>query len=464
MQAAEQYPGSIDNRDRAKLRDAGLIEGLIQPFDLVRLRLELEDNYRIEYSNTKRKAGESEKAYTERVHSLASEPLRLYAGVKHGHTITRDIIVPMDITLHALHYVIQKAFGWQNSHLHSYTLPEKYLRQLLKGGIMDWCKLIGILFTSPDMEEFALYWDDDYESGSVRNWLRKKYTGPYVSLCRAESYTQCAQEIGEFIKRHKGKRYVVEYTKELEDGDAVGCEAEALGPFAIGCYPVSERDKPYHQDRARRIKGYFTKEMGFEELPYGAIYSLTYESDYKQLLERLTIGELLAFGDRRLIDEGYPLANGERIYTNCDELLAEVQDMEALESFLEHDTPDHQPMIASVTDTLLYEYDFGDRWRVKITGSFNCADLVEAGRVTQEGIDTAMATVWKTYRPVCIASDGLGVMDDVGGLAGFKTFMKEISIDARKANEEDAANKAGWLEWARGQGWSKRKSAPKNLL
>lgn len=460
IKKVDQYLGAIDDRDKAELGDLGLMEGVDRTFDLVRLHLEMEEDYFLEYHNTKRIVGESDEAFRERVRSKASEVLRVYGGVQYGHTISRDIIVPMDITLHALHYVIQKAFGWQNAHLHSFTIPDRFLGQLLKGGVMDWCKLVGILFASPYVDEDAQFWDDDFEGGSLKTWLRKKYTGPYFSLSRAESYAQCAEEIEEFIERHRGERYVVEYGTEISRIDGI----EATEPSAIGCYPVSKKQDLYYQDREKHIRGYFTKEMSFEELPYNVLDELTFEANYRQLLERLTIGEVMAFGDRQLIDETHPMDVCEYIITDCDALLDEVQKTGDLESFIEYDAPDHQPRISSVTDTLLYEYDFGDSWQLKITGSFNCVDLVEAGRVTQEELDAAMTTVWKTYRPVCIASDGINLMDDVGGLSGFKSFLQDINIDARKATEEEAENKAGLLEWASELGWSKRKSALKNLL
>ena len=36
------------------------------------------------------------------------------------------------------------------------------------------------------------------------------------------------------------------------------------------------------------------------------------------------------------------------------------------------------------TDELLYHYDFGDGWRVRITASDDCPDLVESGRISQK--------------------------------------------------------------------------------
>ena len=47
------------------------------------------------------------------------EVLRKYGKVR--ERISRDILVPAEMPLHNLHYAIQKAFGWQNSHLHHFT-------------------------------------------------------------------------------------------------------------------------------------------------------------------------------------------------------------------------------------------------------------------------------------------------------------------------------------------------------
>ena len=78
-------------------------------------------------------------------------------------SISRDIIAPADITLHALHYAIQKLFGWQNSHLHHYEFPEQIFNELTGGSFARWCSLAGIYFRFPDEELDDLYWDDDYE-------------------------------------------------------------------------------------------------------------------------------------------------------------------------------------------------------------------------------------------------------------------------------------------------------------
>ena len=47
--------------------------------------------------------------------------------------ITRDILVPADITLHALSYAIQRSFGWQNSHLHCFKYPAAVFQEMTGG-------------------------------------------------------------------------------------------------------------------------------------------------------------------------------------------------------------------------------------------------------------------------------------------------------------------------------------------
>jgi hypothetical protein len=104
--------------------------------------------------------------------------LRRYGEAPDG-VITRDILVPSDMPLHNLHYTIQKLFGWQNFHLRMFYLPEKLYIELTKGTVSGWADLVGILFQPPSEAEEDVFWDDDYESGSIMTWLKRKYTGPY---------------------------------------------------------------------------------------------------------------------------------------------------------------------------------------------------------------------------------------------------------------------------------------------
>lgn len=141
--------------------------------------------------------------YGDPIDSEIAETLKKYGNVKHGDTISRDVVVPTDMQLYAVHYLIQRLFGWQNSHLHKFELPEDVMLKLTEGKVSVWSDLVGIVFRSPIMDEEDEFWADDYESGSYKNWLAKKYTGPYQSLCMGEHYDACRQDIKRFTKMNE---------------------------------------------------------------------------------------------------------------------------------------------------------------------------------------------------------------------------------------------------------------------
>lgn len=97
---------------------------------------------------------------------------------------TRELIVPSAIPLHYLHYIIQRAFGFENvaDHLFSLT-PDDFSSVLEAAGgdeLRSYCRLCGILFRFPYGNDEELYWDDDYDGKkSVRTWLKEKYEGSW---------------------------------------------------------------------------------------------------------------------------------------------------------------------------------------------------------------------------------------------------------------------------------------------
>ncbi len=50
-----------------------------------------------------------------------------YADATREGALTRDILIPSDMPLHHLHYVIQRLYGWQNSHLRTFQRREREL-------------------------------------------------------------------------------------------------------------------------------------------------------------------------------------------------------------------------------------------------------------------------------------------------------------------------------------------------
>ncbi len=286
------------------------------------------------------------------------DPIVKYGKV--NKSISRDVLVPVDITLHSLHYVILKLFGWQNGHLHSFSLLEDDFQKLTGDRFDMYAKLCGVYFRFPTEDYEDLYWDDDYEEGrSFSTWLSGKYTGPYSYGGTGDYYLPNQYEVKRF------------------------CEHFA---------DMNPRELTLHEIAERVILG----------------------GNPNNLLERLCVRDVIFIGS----DERDGMQESDNI---CG--------MEA--------TP--------VAHELVYEYDYGDGWEVRIT--------LSQVAYTDEDKDF----VCEQYRPLCIAKDGLSVLDDVGGMWGYRDFLVTIHEGSKEEQEE-------MREWARYLGWTGRNVSPKNML
>lgn len=77
--------------------------------------------------------------------------LRQYGNVEHGQSVSRDIVIPSDLPLYALHYVLQKAFGWKTEKRHHFFIPLERARLLCHDNASMWSCMVGLLFRSPMM-------------------------------------------------------------------------------------------------------------------------------------------------------------------------------------------------------------------------------------------------------------------------------------------------------------------------
>jgi hypothetical protein len=464
----EQYPGILCFRE---LPD-GIMDfskAKCQGEDIVRLHLELihsedkEDAHRQFLEENPQFVDQEQKEIEEQQRVLKS-----YGKLQYGPTISRDIAVPEDMPLYALHYVIQKVFGWQNSHLHHFELPDDVFRKIIGGKVSNWMALVGVLLQSPMMDERDRFWADDYEDGSFKTWLRKKYTGPYMSLNHGEGIMQSREDIA-YVKK-KCAKVVVSYERRKDGTERIFWAHIAQGNEDLS---LSEQDKRF---------GIVRKEIiSIDDLPVESLFQL-FETSPNQVLERLSIGEILVFRDRGLHDQ---IADSEDLCESFEEFMDDDLRSEIDEILASgQDAPWNQPFVAPCTDTLYYNYDYGDNWYVKITGSLGCEDLVEEGRITQDEIDEALITIYSKYKPVCLAADGLPVLDDVGGISGYIRFLRGINQAKEKAYWKQIAKENqlspeeyldlipdNWdyddpdsLDWAKGLGWSKRMPGRKTLL
>lgn len=393
------------------------------------------------------------------------ETLHKFGEVKYGDTISRDIIVPSDIPLYALHYVIQRAFGWQNSHLHMFCIPEEREKAMTDDNAAMWSKMVGVIFRSPLMEEGEEFWADDYNGGSFKNWLRKKYTGSYMSKCRGEGLLSCHKDM---MRLDMDAKYVLVWKKAYD--------------HETGRYDGGERVADVYRafDRAgKKVTGRydFTPDVlgreeivSFKELPVQALRRL-FDIYPLEILERLPVGKVLVSGKKLLKDcskdEYDEVLN--KMCGGAGELYQELE--KRISKIIKDniDSPAAQALPYTFTDRLIYRYDFGDDWKIEITACDGCEDLVESQRISQAELDRALIKCRKLYRPVLIARDGAFLLDDAGGMSGFTEFLKAINPDLEEmedVEERTAAmqEKEEYLEWAEGQGWGKGDAKDINLL
>lgn len=317
--------------------------------------------------------------------------LRRYGESSTGDSISRDILIPSDMPLHNLHYAIQRLFGWQNSHLRRFILPEEIYNRLTGGNVKGWADLVGILFQPPGECEHDVFWDDDYQSGSIKTWLKKKYTGPYFFNGITEDYEWAQHDIKQLFERFP----ILEVKESFSD--------------------YMNRSRGKDKEKLRVIKKAPFIELSLEEMNN----SIIIESGTESLLERLEAARVLA-----LKDDGVCSDHG----------------------------------IFPVTHKLIYNYDFGDDWTVTITKEKDCEELLQKGYILKNELLDAEATVLTKHKPVCIHKDGVFVLDDVGGLHGFISFLKEIY------EGEDKKERSNSRTWAQSLGWSERKISNKLML
>ncbi len=380
--------------------------------------------------------GEVKRLHLELVHYLAPdghdiETLKTLGKIKFGNTISRDVVVPADMPLYAIHYMIQRLFGWQNSHLHTFELEDEEVKRLTENKAGVWLDLMGVIFRSSMMDLNEEFWADDYKSGSIKNWLAGKYTGPYLSLCRGEGYLACQKEMKKYYSM--GDWYV-HTTRFPEDGEEY-----------VRAIPVQGIRGKNDPPDISRSEGENTLEiMPFSEVPVEAMKG-TGERGTFDLLERLPIGCILSPKPVKI--------TGRDILAQLDEELANMERKG-------DDSPKAQinPETA-FTDTIYYGYDSGDGWTVKITMKEDCRDLIYQGRITRYGVEKAIAKCREAYRPVTLAADGEMLMDDVGGPGGFVGFLEKINPDLRGMLpgqvEQAEAQKEEMLSWAQWVGWKK---------
>ena len=122
--------------------------------------------------------------------------------------------------------------------------------------------------------------------------------------------------------------------------------------------------------------------------------------------------------------------------------------------------------VEPLTDTLYYAYDYGDGWEVAITcmdvytvetnasGEQTVKNMLEFPISEKEREQILRASRKHTVK--CLAVDGIGLLDDVGGVFGYLELLERAAHP-----DEDEEDK---VEWAESWGWKCRVPAASTLM
>lgn len=168
-----------------------------------------------------------------------------------------------------------------------------------------------------------------------------------------------------------------------------------------------------------------------------------------ELLERIPVGQLIGLelaDSEDLIELVISTAkNFDANLKELDDCLGSKDDKARWGLIQKTDLP-----VLPLSDTLIYRYDYGDDWTVTIT-------------VVEEVEGELKDQVLEMERPICVAADGLPVMDDVGGIRGYCELIKVVK--GKEESEVSAfESKEDAKDWARMMGWTGRMSKAENIL
>lgn len=381
--------------------------------------------------------------------------LKKYGKVKTG--ISRDVLVPSNITLHALHYVIQRAFGWQNSHLHHFELPKDIFDEMTDNRFEKWSDYCGIYFRFPSEDMEDLYWDDDYDgSTSIKTWFRKKYTGLYQYHGISEHLMEAKYAIDTFVNNN--------------------AQIEVTPSFDVWMSMTEqERQKPIN----KKLSDVTCDEL---DMFFG-------NDGSRELLERLKVSDIFAEGDVEPIPKNFV---EDKFVKYAEHFQEFIKLRQAMTNGDEYDYWRRMTQINGITHpitkTLLYQYDYGDGWEVRIdiedvffgdsewdhpnkAGYIVLAatneqahdeqtPLYRNGEIIEGELAEHIRTLIVNCRPICISADGLPVLDDVGGIGGYCNLLLALheQDNSQFKNAEEAK------EWSSGMGWNGRMNKPEKML
>lgn len=377
--------------------------------------------------------------------------------------IQREFLVPERMRLHSLHYALQQAFGWNNTRMHSFALPDPDFDRLTGGKFTDWALLVGLYFRFPDAPPDSYYHGDIHpDDRNYRGWMRRRYSGPYD------------WDIGAFFEHLVSAKLLLQpYLVPGENED----EEEDID------------QRLFHED-VNGIRKLVGQIEDVRDLSVPDAQQL-FRGSMNELIERLPLGELLVPASvptasqrevDRLIGNGemafalgqhytYPIAVelAERAYQYHDNRapldVLEIQDRYE-RTLTQTDLP-----VQPAANAVRYVHDPGHNWTINIEcveryempeyvpGMYN--DDLPIQNSAGRSVDTATYAmahhVIVNNRPVVLTAHGTNVPPDISGLPDFVQFLRRYTGTDPRARAEAMA-------WARGRGWSPDVPDPRNIL
>ena len=468
-----------------------------EPPAAFQLRLEL---VRQVYCGT----GETEPDCVEDIFQDENDARWLREKIRTKGGITRDLIVPAEMSLHELNYAILESFGFQNNHLHRFVLPKGLFSSVTGETVYGWQKWCGTLFRFPQDDSEEIYWDDDYkEDKSPKAWMKTKYTAGRKNFGTAETFIENrrrAEDDWREEERRAGKNghgklyedheYFAEYWRDMLDvGDVHDLLERLTLRELLFCRGDEERDfEAWKNTMEKRVA---EKEHIVRELSCSAAWGALLDG---MRLLRQWRGER-SYWDRLLWEQKCGVGTEE--HGNPTRQMEKAEEkIRDLEYRLEPLMNALNPVLLPLTDTLFFNYDFGDDWLIRLTCTdvycrndpavdFHMEDIGEGvdpdtvrdlakkglgkefpedsvyldkdGKKIRGALYRAVRRAEMEKMPSCIAAEGLPLVEDVGGIQGYFDFIRNIY----RGDDETSAS---LREWARGLGWKGIVGKPENIL
>ncbi|MEE3392732.1 MAG: hypothetical protein VZR00_03335 [Lachnospiraceae bacterium] len=142
------------------------------------------------------------------ISDAAYDALQTYGKVEKG--ISRDVLVSSDISLHELHYLIQRTFGWRNSHLHKFCIPRRDFNRITGGTVpKKKHEIFGDDMTYADMLKF--------HSDKFQNKMMADDINEYDADNKSSSNVRNISDIVKFKSANEGNISLIEGNKSADE-------------------------------------------------------------------------------------------------------------------------------------------------------------------------------------------------------------------------------------------------------